>query len=177
MKRSKDDNDSGVEFGDEVDEDDCERPTLSIVGAVLTLLVSLALIGFNGELATNSIQALVNPVGLSPTLIGIAIVPIINADIGVVTLAMKEKMDDSIALTLEKCMQTALLIIPLIIITAWGMGIENMSMDFDGFAAVVMFTPVILVTFVIEDGRTNWLVGALLVKVYVIVALAAFFVP
>lgn len=73
-------------------------------------------------------------------------------------------------------MQTALMVVPLIVLLAWGMGIDAMTLEFDSFSVAALFVSIIIVTYVVQEGKSNWLTGALLIKVYVIIALSAFFV-
>ena len=51
-----------------------------------------------------------------------------------------------------------------------------MTLELDGFSVAATFVSILIVSYVVQDGRSNWLVGALLVKIYVIVALAAYFI-
>ena len=153
------------------------EPNLSIFFAAAILIVFTVFIGFNVEFATSSIQRMVRQVeNLSQTFVGFVILPLLSNDVTSIANAVKDEMNLCIALTLERCMQTALLVVPLIVIIAWGMGVEEMTLEFDGFSVAATFVSIIIVTYVIQDGKSNWLIGALLVKVYVIVALAAYFI-
>ena len=145
--------------------------------AISILTLFTVLIGFNAEFATSSIQSMMRQAdSLTQTFVGFVVLPLLSNDPTSIVNAVKDKMDLCIALTLERCMQTALLVVPLIIIIAWGMDVEEMTLEFDGFSVAATFVSIIIVTYVIQDGKSNWLVGALLIKVYVIVALAAYFI-
>ena len=65
-------------------------------------------------------------------------------------------MDLCIMATLGKCIQTALLIIPVIVFVAWGMGIDGMTLDFGGFEIAALFASTLYVNFLISNGRSNW---------------------
>lgn len=48
-----------------------------------------------------------------------------------------------------------------------------LDLNFDGFQVVVVFIAIILVNYVIQDGRSHWLEGVMLFITYVIFAVAA----
>ncbi|KAJ9623314.1 hypothetical protein H2204_011220 [Knufia peltigerae] len=161
-------------YEDEQEEEEEEQPSLSFITAFVTLVVSTVLVAFNAEFATGSVQKMVHQAGISQTFVGFVIFPLLSNDPESIFLAVKDKLYLSISLTLDKCMQVALLIVPLLVMVAWAMANEEMTLDFDGFPVAVSFASVIVVAYVVQEGKSNWLTGALLIKVYVIVALATY---
>ncbi len=81
---------------------------------------------------------------------GFVIFPILSNDPEAIFLSIKDKADLSLALTLDRCLQTALLIISLLVMIAWGVQGDGMSLDFDGFPVAVTFASIIVVTYVVE---------------------------
>ena len=55
---------------------------------------------------------------ITQTFVGFMILPLLSMDLSSIVTAMKDKMDLCIALTLERCMQTSLFVVPLIVIVA-----------------------------------------------------------
>lgn len=141
---------------DEEDEDDFEAPSLSCTGAVMTLVVSVVLVAFNTEFATGSIQALLQRRKVSQTFLSLIILPLLNTDPMAVDMAMRDKMNMSISLALERCMQTCLLVVPLTVLLAWCMGVNEMNLEFDGFAIATLFASIVIVTYVVQEGQSNW---------------------
>jgi len=137
-------------------EDEKDYPNLTMVAALLLLLVSTALIAFNTQFATDSIQGLLEEAGLSESFVGTIILPILSLDPTSVVVAVKDKMDMSISLTLERCMQTALMVVPLIVLLAWGMGIDAMTLEFDSLSVAALFISIVIVTYVVQEGKSNW---------------------
>jgi Ca2+:H+ antiporter len=144
--------------GEEYDDDEEPAPRLGFITAVLVVLISTAILAFNTQLATDSIQSLMAEHGISNAFMGIVILPILNFEPEPLINARRDKMDMSLSLTLEHCMQSALMVVPLIILIAWGMGIDNMTLDFDGFSVAALFASVIIVTYVVQEGKSNWYV-------------------
>ena len=54
---------------------------------------------------------------------------------------------------------------------------KPMTLYFTLFETVSLFVSVFVVNFLVLDGRSNYLEGALLCSAYVIIAVAAFFYP
>lgn len=148
-----------VKWNEEEEEDeglDFPDPELGPLSALLTLVIFVVLIAFNTQFATDSIQSLLQQQGLSQTFLGLIILPILSNDPISIDNAIKDKMNISITLTLERCMQASLLIIPLVVLLAWCMGIDDMTLQFDGFSVAALFASIIIVTYVVQEGKSNW---------------------
>lgn len=70
----------------------------------------------------------------------------------------------------------AIFVTPLVVILGWCMD-KDMSLYFTLFETVCLFVTAFVVNFLVLDGRSNYLEGALLIAAYVIIALGAFFYP
>jgi len=140
----------------EADEDEFNEPQLSLPTAIATLTVSTALIAFNTSFATDSIQGVLQHAGLSKTFLGLVILPILSVNPTSIFVAMQDKMDMSISLTLKRCMQTCLMVVPLVVLLAWCMKIDTMTLEFDGFSITALFASIIIVTYVVQEGKSNW---------------------
>jgi Ca2+:H+ antiporter len=140
----------------EAEDDEIHEPQLNLPTAIATLTVSTALIGFNTSFATDSIQGVLQHAGLSKTFLGLVILPILSVDPTSIFVAMQDKMDMSISLTLERCMQTCLMVVPLVVLLAWCMKIDTMTLEFDSFSITALFASIIIVTYVVQEGKSNW---------------------
>jgi len=74
-------------------------------------------------------------------------------------------------------MQVSLFLIPLLIVLGWIMGKEAMTLAFAGFQVAVLFVAVLLVNYLIGDGKSHWLEGMLLQCLYLIIAVCAWYYP
>ena len=138
------------------DEEELEVPQLSRVTAIVTIVISTTLLAFHTNFAANCIQGIMEQHQLSESFMGITILPLLSNDINSITCGIKDKMDLSLSLTLHRSMQTALLVVPLIVLIAWGMNLDRMTLDFDGFSVTATFASIIIVTYVVQEGRSNW---------------------
>ena len=141
-------------------DDDKEEPQLYIWVAVLTLAISTAFVGVCAEFMVDSINDLTDEhPALSKTFVGLILLPIVgNAaeHATAVTVAVKDKMDLAIGVAVGSSMQIALLIIPFVVVLGWILGNENMNLDFDGFQIAILFVAVLLVNYLIQDGKSHW---------------------
>ncbi|RVX67616.1 hypothetical protein B0A52_08145 [Exophiala mesophila] len=161
-------------------EDEAEEPQLSIFVAVLTLAISTVLVALNAEYLVDSINAITCGGGISKNFVGLILLPIVgNAaeHATAVTVAVKDKMDLAIGVAVGSSMQIALLVLPFVVVLGWIMGKDDMTLFFDGFQIAVLFVAVLLVNYLIQDGKSHWLEGILLMILYIIIAVAAWFYP
>lgn len=161
---------------EEDEEEEGEEPQLHFIVAVATLVICTVIIAFCAEYMVDGISAITDGDKVSKEFVGLILLPIVgNAaeHATAVTVAIKDKMDLAIGVAVGSSMQVALFVIPLLVIIGWGMGIEDMSLSFDTFQVAVMFVSVLLVNYLIADGKSHWLEGMLLICLYLIVAVCA----
>nr|CDP22486.1 Putative vacuolar calcium ion transporter [Podospora anserina S mat+] len=152
---------------------------LSRRSAVILLLVSTALVAVCAEFMVDSINGLVKTSSIGEIFIGLIILPIVgNAaeHVTAITVAMKNKMDLAIGVAVGSSIQIALFITPLIVIIGWIMD-KPMTLYFTLFETVCLFVSAFITNFLVLDGRSNYLEGALLLATYVIISVVAFFYP
>ena len=132
-----------------------DRPLMDILVAIMTILFSTALVGLSTEYATNSIQGLLQREGLSRYFVGLVLLPLLSCEPASVIYARADRLDLSISLTLDRCMQTAMMVIPLVILVAAPLKID-MTLQFDSFTIVTVFVSIVILSYVVQEGRSNW---------------------
>lgn len=152
---------------------------LSKTSSVCLLLVTTGLVALCADFLVASIDYMVTSSGVSQAFIGLIILPIVgNAaeHVTAVTVAYKNKMDLAINIALGSSIQIALFVTPLMVLLGWALG-TTMSLYFSLFETGSLFASAFIVNYLMIDGRSNYLEGTLLIAVYVIIAIAAFFYP
>jgi Ca2+:H+ antiporter len=140
------------------EEEEFETPSLSVVGALVTLAISTTLVAFCSEFMVSSIDGLTATGGVSTTFVGLILLPIVgNAaeHATAVTVAIKDKMDLAIGVAVGSSMQIALLVFPFIVILGWILGKACMTLYFDTFQIATLFVSVLLVNYLIQDGKSR----------------------
>lgn len=156
-----------------------EVPEIPIIASILLLLVSTALVAVCAEFMVSSINELVTTTAISAQFVGLILIPIVgNAaeHITAVTVAYKDKMDLALGITLGSSLQIVLLVAPISVLLAWALG-EELTLFFSLFETLAAFATVCIVTYLVIDGRSNYLEGALLMAAYVIIAVASLLYP
>jgi Ca2+:H+ antiporter len=152
---------------------------LSGTSAVVLLLCTTGLVALCAEFLVGSIDYLIANSGVSQAFIGLIVLPIVgNAaeHVTAVTVAAKNKMDLAIGIALGSSIQIAIFVTPLMVILGWIMK-TDMSLYFSLFETVSLFASAFIVSFLMIDGRSNYLEGALLIAAYIIIAVSAYFYP
>ena len=86
-----------------------------------------------------------------------------------VIFAMRGKLDLSLGVAVGSSTQIALMVLPLLVIFGWFLD-KPMSLNFHPFETCSLVLSVVIATFAIASGQSNWLLGAILVGGYVIIA-------
>ncbi len=151
-----------------------------IGGAALTLLVATALVAGLSELLVGAVEEASHTLGLTPVFVGVIVVAVIgNAaeHSTAVLVAMKNQMDLALHIAIGSSIQIALFVAPLLVFVSRLAGLAPMDLEFTAFEVMAVGLAVFALTLVAQDGESNWLEGALLLAVYVVLALAFYFLP
>ncbi|RDL39612.1 uncharacterized protein BP5553_03952 [Venustampulla echinocandica] len=170
---------SALFIADHESGDDQEEPKMSPWAAAAILVVVTVTVALCAEYLVNAIEPIVETTSISKTFIGLILLPIVgNAaeHATAVVVAVKDKMDLAMGVAIGSSMQIALLLTPFLVILGWIIGIP-MTLHFQTFETVVFFLSVLVVTYVIGDGKSNYLEGAMLIGLYLIIALAFLVYP
>lgn len=114
--------------------------------------LATTLIGFNTLFATDSLDGLMSTTSLTRSFVGIVLLPLMTNDLTPIEAAYNDKMDICLQITVGKCVQTALFVTPVIVIIGWGMGIDEMTLSFDGFEVAALLASVLYINFMIANG-------------------------
>ena len=161
------------------DPDEPEAANMSRTAAVVMLLITTGLVAICAEFLVDAIPEMTEHSSVSQAFIGLIILPIVgNAaeHVTAVTVATKNKMDLAIGIAVGSSIQIALFITPVVVILGWCMD-KAMTLYFTLFETVCLFVSTFIVNFLVLDGRSNYLEGALLCATYVIIGVVAYFYP
>ncbi|KAJ5929051.1 hypothetical protein N7454_006899 [Penicillium verhagenii] len=165
--------------GGENGEEEEEERILSPWAATVALIAVTILVAICADYLVGSIDSIVQKTGISKTFIGLVLIPIVgNAaeHVTAVVVAYKDKMDLAIGVAIGSSLQIALFVTPFLVILGWIMGIE-MTLHFQTFETVAFFISGLVVTLLIQDGKSNYLEGVMCLGMYTILALAFYVYP
>ena len=146
----------------------------------LVLLVATVAVAWMSELLVDTVDAASHALGLTRLFVGVVVVAIIgNAaeHATAVQMAMRDRMDVAIQIAVGSSLQIALFVAPLLVFLSYVIGPTRLDLHFTAFEVVAVTMAVAVVNLVAQDGESNWLEGALLVAVYLVIAVAFFYLP
>lgn len=146
---------------------------------LLALALSTLFLAWLSEILVETIEAVVQSLGVTEFFLGVIIVPLVGnvvEHLVAVQAAWKNKMDLSLAITLGSSMQIALFVAPLLVFISL-LGPEPLTLIFNQFELISLGAAVGIAALISLDGESNWLEGAELLAVYCIIAIAFFFLP
>jgi Ca2+:H+ antiporter len=147
---------------------------MSYRNAVILLVTSTIFVSWMAEILVGSISHAAEEYHLPTLFIGVILVPLFgNAaeHFTAISVAGKNKMDLSVGIAIGSSIQIALFVAPLMVLIGWALNVP-MTLQFGSFETLVTFMTVLVVNFIIQDGESNWLEGAMLLITYSIIALA-----
>jgi len=153
------------------------KPTMSLAFAIGVLTVSTLTVVVMSELLVGAIEPTAESWGLSDLFIGVMLVPFIGniaEHLVAVKLAIDNRMDISLGIAVGSSIQVALFVTPVIVFTGVLLG-EPMTLVFNNFELAALIGATIIAALISTDGESNWLEGAQLLAVYVILGIAFFF--
>jgi len=151
-----------------------DPPKMSVVAAGLGLLIVTVVTSLVADYLIASIEETAKRLGISKTFIGLILLPIVaNAaeHVTSVWMAMKDKMELTIGICVGSSIQIATFVVPLLVVIGWISGHE-LTLFFDDFETVAFFVSVLLVNLVVQDGKSNYMEGLMLIALYLVIALA-----
>ncbi|MBU6390478.1 calcium/proton exchanger [Patescibacteria group bacterium] len=147
--------------------------------SVVILLAATIAVAFMSEILVGSIEPLVVSLGWTELFIGVIFVAIIgNAaeHVSAVTVAIKDKMDLALQVSIGSATQIAMFVAPALVLVSLFFR-NQMSLVFNTFELVTIVFSVLVVNSIVEDGESHWFEGVQLLVAYLIMAVAFFFHP
>lgn len=156
-----------------------EEPEMSQRDAIILLVFATVMVSWMAEILVHSVEYAAADMGLPHLFIGVILLPLFgNAaeHFTAVTVAAKDKMDLSFAISMGSSTQIAVFVAPLMIVIAWALNVP-LTFEFGMLETVSAFLAVLIVNTIASDGKSNWLEGAMLLGSYLVLAAAFFFHP
>jgi Ca2+:H+ antiporter len=144
----------------------------------LLLAASMAGVIVVSEILVASVETTGEEFGFGQLFVGAIIVGIVgNAaeHSSAILLARKGKMELSIGIAAGSGTQIALFVVPILVFAGIAMG-QPFTLVFTLLELATIFLAAIILNLIVHDGRSNWFEGVMLTAVYIIIAIAFFFV-
>lgn len=147
--------------------------------ALAVLAASTVGVAFLSELFVGAVEPVVETLGISEFFIGIIFIPIIGnvaEHLVAVQMAVRNKMELSVEIAVASSLQIALFVAPVLVFLSLLMG-HPLTLVFHPFELLALIAGVLIAALVSADGESNWLEGAELLAIYIILGMAFFLLP
>jgi Ca2+:H+ antiporter len=152
----------------------------SVARAAAVLAVATAAIAWMSEIMVGAIEPTAHELGLSNVFVGVFVVAIMgNAaeHATAVRAAINDRMDLSLSIAIGSSVQVALFVAPILVLVSLFVGPAPMDLAFPAGLVLAVVLAVLITGQVAGDGRSDWLKGAQLLTVYLVLALTYYFLP
>lgn len=158
-------------------EDMEEEAEWTLRKASIILALSTLAVAYVSETLVHTIEAVSHQLGWSEVFIGVIIVAIIgNAaeHSSAVLMAWKNRMDLALEIAVGSSLQVAMFVAPVLVFVGWFFG-NPLPLVFTWPELIAMTLSVLLISFLCNDGESNWLEGAMAIGAYIIVGFGFYF--
>lgn len=155
------------------------KPGMSLSQTILLMTVSTIGVVLLSELLVGEVENVTQNLGLSEFFLGIILVPIIGnvaEHLVAVQVAHRNQMELSVEIAVSSSLQIALFVAPLLVFVSLAMK-NPLTLIFNPFELIALGAAVVISAFVSLDGESNWLEGAALVGIYLMLGLSFFLLP
>lgn len=147
--------------------------------AITVLIISTAVVALLSEFLVGTIESVRTSLGITEVFVGVIVVAIVgNAaeHSTAVIMALKNKMDLSVGIAIGSSLQIALFVAPLLLFLSYFFG-RPMNLEFTIPEIFAVVASVYILFQISGDGETNWIEGAQLLSVYLILGILFFYLP
>ena len=155
------------------------KPHWTVAFSLVVLALATVGVVVLSELLVGAVEVVVVELGLSEFFLGIILIPIVGnvaEHIVAVQVAARNQMDLSVEIAVSSSLQIALLVAPVLVFVSLAMG-NPLTLVFNAFELAALGAGILIVALVSADGESNWLEGAALLAVYLILGIAFFMLP
>ena len=152
----------------------------SVARAGATLVAASVGAAWMSEVLVGAAEATGHALGMSPLFIGIVLLAAVGgaAESGAaIAMARKNHMDLSVGIAMGSCLQIALFVAPILVLSSRLIAPEPLTFGFNRLEIGALFMAVLIGGTVAADGRSNWYKGVQLVAFYLILAAMFYLVP
>lgn len=170
---------TGTSLASESAESTIHVPSWSLRKAIIILAFATGGVVVASELLVGAVEPMIASLGVSEFFIGIILIPLIGnvaEHLVAVQVALRNQMELSVEISISSSLQIALFVAPFLVFISLVMG-NPLQLIFNQIELIALSAGVIITALVCEDGESNWLEGAELLAIYLILALAFFLIP
>ncbi len=146
--------------------------------SLLVLAAAVAGTAVASEILVHAVEPVSQRAGISQLFLGLILIPVVgNAaeHYSAIVFASRNKMDLALSVAANSSTQIAVFVAPFLVLVS--LFFRPMDLIFQPIELVTLFASSAIFAYISLDGETNWLEGVQLLALYLIAAVAFFFLP
>ncbi len=150
----------------------------SLGRSAIVLGIVVAATAGAAELLVGAVEPVSKHLGLTPSFVGLIVVPLIGnvaEYVAAVEFAAANRIELAMSIAVNSSTQIAVFVAPVLVLVS--LFLHPMNFVFRTLELVALFASCAIFAYISLDGETNWLEGVQLLAVYLIAAVAFFFLP
>ena len=147
--------------------------------ALAVLLTATGFVVLIAEFLVGAVEEAGKTLGLTEVFVGVIVVAIIgNAaeNSSAILMALRNKMDLSLGISLGSSLQIALFVAPVLVFASYLFG-KPMNLEFTLPEVFAVIIAILIVQQISSDGESNWIEGVQLLSVYAVLGILFYFLP
>lgn len=152
----------------------------SLVRGISALILSSVILSFMSEILVDAIEATTVSLGVSKAFLGIIVIALIGGapeSVAAVTMARKNKLDLTMGIAVGSSIQIALFVAPALMLSSYFIAPHPLNLMVGNAGIMIVLFPVLLLSMIVSDGRSDWFKGVQLLSVYALIALFCYYLP
>ncbi|KAJ5952615.1 uncharacterized protein N7479_011028 [Penicillium vulpinum] len=128
----------------------------------------------------SSLKGVASITGMNQSFLAVTLVPLLGNSVKYRSIVVGSRTFNQIELgiraVINNVLRITMLIAPLLVLVGWAFE-RPLILRFDGFEATTLLLSVVVMTYLISDGRSNYFEGLMLIGTYIIITFSFFVRP
>lgn len=158
---------------------DADDDVWTMKRAVVVLIAASVAMAFMAEGLVHAVEEVGRQFGLNEVFLGVVVLAMIgNAaeNSSAIRFAHKNRMDLALNIVTQASVQIALFVTPVLILLSFPLG-HPLDLLFSTFEILAVILAVATLSYAVLNGESNWFEGVQLLALYMMIAVAMYFLP
>jgi Ca2+:H+ antiporter len=151
----------------------------TFTAAIAALLIAIGLASFISDILVNTVNPLITTIGLTEQFVGLVLVAVLTnipEHVSAIIFARRNNMTLSLEIGMSSALQIALFVVPVLVLLSTALTGSHLDLVFGPFSLAALVVTAMIANYISSDGVCHWLEGAQLTAVYILIAIAFFFI-
>jgi Ca2+:H+ antiporter len=147
--------------------------------AILVLTAASIAMAFMAEGLVHAVEEVGHQFGLNEVFLGVVVLAMVgNAaeNSSAIRFAYRDRMDLALNIVTQASVQIALFVTPILVLLSFPLG-HPLDLVFSTFELLAVILAVAIIAYAVLNGESNWFEGAQLLALYMMIAVAMYFLP